>query len=134
MTNKKIAKQLMAIGVQRNDAAAFARTYRKILDAGRKDLFPEIIEPVMPMNVVYKDYPIQKLRATYEMSNIGMRMRFISQDDLLREVRDKLTHDIAKALLESGMAQVERRELPYSGIGGCTQFRATVHVVMPMAY
>ncbi len=36
MNRKKTIKQLMAIGVQRNDAAAFARTYRKIMDAKRE--------------------------------------------------------------------------------------------------
>lgn len=132
MTNKKIAKQLMAIGVQRNDAAAFARTYNKIKDAKREDLFPGIVEPVMPPNVVYKHYPAQKLRATYEISNVEKRLLFMSQEDLLREVRCKLVHDIANALLESGAVQVESCERPHSGIAGCTQFRATVHVVMPM--
>ena len=131
MTNKKIVKQLMAIGVQRNDAAAFAKAYRKIMDAGREDLFPEIVNPVMPMNVVYKHYPAQKLQATYELSNVQRRLLFISLDELLQDVRCKLAYELANALLESGMVRVEAREQPDSCIGGSTQYRAIVHVVMP---
>lgn len=36
MTDKKIIKQLMAIGCQRNDAAAIARTARRIINATRR--------------------------------------------------------------------------------------------------
>lgn len=56
MTDKKTIKQLMALGCQRNDAAAFARTYRKIKAAKREELFPELIAPWMPVRIARRGW------------------------------------------------------------------------------
>lgn len=130
MTNKKITKRLMAIGVQRNDAAVFARAYRKIMAAGQEDLFPEIVKPVMPVNVAYKHYPAQMLQATVTMPDPKLCTLAASDIDLQRYMWLRLARELAEHLYLSGVMQVQSRRVP--GLGsGVTEFVATVHVVVP---
>lgn len=50
MRTKKMIKQLMAEGVQRNDAAAFVRAYHKLKFKPVIRQFPElIVPPLMPI-------------------------------------------------------------------------------------
>ena len=126
MQNKKIVKQLMAIGVQRNDAAAFARTYRKIKATKMEALFPEIMGPAMPQ-VVYEHYPAQMLRAVVEMTDekiIGLAADGV---DMKQYVGEKLAKEIANHLYSSGVMQIESRIMHTNS----TRFVATVHVVLP---
>lgn len=126
MKNKKIVKQLMAVGVQRNDAAAFARTYRKIKATKMEALFPEIMGPAMPP-VVYKHYPAQQLRAVVEMTDAKIRGFSADGVDLKQYVGEKLAREMTNHLYSSGVMQIEsRRVYPNS-----TQFVTTVHVVLP---
>lgn len=45
MSSRRTIKKLMAAGIQRNDAAAFVKTYNKIKAAGMTNLFHEWICP-----------------------------------------------------------------------------------------
>ena len=129
MKRKKTVKQLMAIGVQRNDAAAFARTYRKIMCAKREDLFPEIIKPVMPVIGTVCNYRVETIRAS---SMVNRRMAFPcgSDEEFRTIITERLSDELAKSLIQSGAAA-----LTITQIDNMTaQYDITVKVVMPGGY
>ena len=127
MTNKKITKQLMAIGVQRNDAAAFARAYHKIMDAKREDLFPEIVKPVMPVVGTVVNYRVAPFRAVY-MAPADQRAFFReNHEEFANRIKAKLSRELAEGLMNNGYITMRIEEI----IGVGTQYTATVNVAMP---
>lgn len=110
MTQKKTIKQLMAIGVQRNDAAAFVRAYRKIRENKREDMLPWILEPEPP-RIMREELPIATLSASYEISAIEleMRRRAIPGADINSAIHGKLVHALANELLKSRAVKMEYR-------------------------
>lgn len=126
MTNKKIAKQLMAIGVQRNDAAAFARTYNKIKAAKREDLFPGIVEPVMQVGYQLVNYLVVPIRASYTAHDAFAYYYRDGSVNFANMLEGELSKQIAEALLKNGAIRMEqRRFLDF------VEYRATVNVAMP---
>ena len=124
MTNKKITKQLMAIGVQRNDAAAFARTYRKIMDARREDLFPAIVKPVMPVRYQVVEHQIVTLHVRRTVPDIQMAMLADRPGDLYRRVTGKLATVMADKLVESGAMKLSTEKVKFG-----VEFTGTVNIV-----
>lgn len=122
MKNKKIAKQLMAIGVQRNDAAAFARAYRKIIAAGRRDLFPEMEFPVP--NVV-QTAPVRTLGVTILRHRYDLASRAACGVDLDQYIREAVAKELAQHLVLSPYVQYQQRDLNT----GVVEFKALVRVV-----
>ena len=129
MKRKKTVKQLMAIGVQRNDAAAFARTYRKIMYAKRDDLFPEIIKPVMPMIGTVCNYRVETIQAS---SMVNRRMAFPcgSDEEFRTMITERLSDELAKNLIQSGAAALTITQID----GMIMQYTVTVKVAMPEGY
>ena len=126
MNRKKTIKQLMSIGVQRNDAAAFARTYRKIKDANMHGLFPDIIEPVMPVMGTVVNYRVTPFRAecfTAESQRYCLRE---DKEVFATRIMHKLSENLAECLMENGAIIMRQEEI--DGVG--TRYTATVKVVM----
>ena len=123
MNSKKTIKQLMAIGVQRNDAAAFARAYRKIMDAKREDLFPDIVKPVVPVPLQVVNYNVGKLQARCVVSDIQMELLADSPGDLYRRVTGKLATMLADKLAESGAMKISTEKVAFG-----VEFTGTVIV------
>ena len=127
VNRKKTIKQLMAIGVQRNDADAFARTYRKIMGAKMEALFPEIVKPVMPVVGTIANYQIEKFRAVY-LTAEGQRYIFReNEEEFATRIKGKLSQEIAECLMKNGAIIMRIEQI--HGIG--TKYTATVNVVMP---
>ena len=127
MNRKKTIKQLMSIGVQRNDAAVFARTYRKIKDAKMHGLFPDIIEPVMPVMGTVVNYRVTPFRAEY-LTSEGQRYFFReNKEEFATRIMHKLSENLAECLMENGAIIMREEEI----IGVGTRNTATVKVVMP---
>lgn len=126
MKQKKTIKQLMAIGVQRNDAAAFARAYRKIMDAKREDLFPEIVKPVMPVMGTVLNYRVETIRAS-SMVNRQMAFPYCDDEEFTTMIMERLSDELAKNLIQSGAAAMSIKQID----GIITQYVVTVNVAMP---
>lgn len=128
MTNKKIVKQLMGIGVQRNEAAAFAKTYRKIMNAKREDLFPEIVRPVMPVQFSVVNHQLVNFRAVY--AGDDRRRSYMGDEEYAKHVKHCLSEELASGLVREGFVKVETH--PAIGVFGCSnRYVATVKVAMP---
>lgn len=131
MTDKKTIKQLMAIGCQRNDAAAFARAYRKIKASKREDLFPGIVEPVMPARIVRQDLEVREIRATATIPFDQVRFYEQSQE-LAERIVEKMVDELAHELRKSGAIKIQHRapnRLGTSCFG--EEYVASIRVVMP---
>ena len=127
MNRKKTIKQLMAIGVQRNDAAAFARAYRKIMDAKREDLFPEIVKPVMPVMGTVVNYRVTPFRADCVISDPQRSFFIENSEECADRIMRELSKDLAKCLMENGAITVRTQQFRDKG----TRYTAVVKVVMP---
>lgn len=126
MKRKKIVKQLMAIGVNRNDAAAFARAYNRVVWAKREDLFPEI-KPVMPAIGSIERHEIRTLRAECLISEHQMMVGNEHLDAFKDRIMDNLAEELAKGMLEGGAAVLRMEQI----LGRGTRFSVTTKVVMP---
>lgn len=121
MRSKKAVKQLMALGIQRNEAAVFARVYGKVKAARREDLFPEIILPAMPVGVVRREMEIVTLRADYCYEPSPM-MEY--------SVKSRLASELAKEAVRSQLVEFTRRTED-SFPGPLVVTRAQIKIVKP---
>lgn len=126
MKNKKITKQLMAIGVQRNDAAAFARTYHKIVSRGRRDLFPELTIPAPPM-VRTAMLSVQTLKVSILRHRAILYAAEASGACVDQYIRKKMAEELAQCLLSSPYVLYQQRDL----LTGEREFTARIRVVEP---
>lgn len=127
MKRKKIVKQLMAIGVNRNDAAAFARAYHRVMWAKREDLFPEIIKPAMPAIGTIERHETRTLRAECLISAHQMMVGNEHLDAFKDRIMENLAEELAKGMLEGGAAVLRMEQI----LGRGTRFSVTTKVVMP---
>lgn len=127
MNRKKTIKQLMAIGVQRNDAAAFARAYRKIMDAKKEDLFPEIVKPVMPVVGTVTNYRVIPFRADCVVSDPQRSFFIETSEECTARIMQELSKDLVKCLMENGAITFRTQQFLDKG----TRYTAVVKVVMP---
>ncbi len=93
MNKKKEVKKLMALGIQRNDAAAFIRTYRKLISTGNASAIPTMLMPVPEVKV--QNYDVRKIRSQYRFYRRDVypgaedRARNIVVDQLLRFIKNQ---------------------------------------------
>lgn len=127
MKQKRMIKQLMAMGLQRNDATGFVRAYRRVVAMGREDLFPLLVPPEAP-RVVYQHYPAMKLHGSITVTDARLQSLLDSRENLDEYLGRHLAREIAGVLFSSGAVQVQRRRV----FPDATEIRGTVHVVVPM--
>ena len=129
MHDKRVTKRLMSIGVQRNDAAAFARTYRKILDAGMEGMFPEIVRPVMqrPLTVSHLHPAMMKV-ATHIPDYFDWGGP-ATRESMIADLKRGTAHELARKLVEEGVVVFQEE-----GYGYDKKLTGTLLVVMPGEY
>lgn len=130
MKRNKYIKHLMALGIQRNDAAGFVSTYRHLIAAGKEQLLPAIIRPIPQVPQFRTDYRVQEFAANIRVSDMSAFQRV---DDLCEQrVYKELAREMGRALLDAGAIKTTVRELPPSSwsSGRCVEYRATVKVAM----
>lgn len=119
--NKELRRQLMGIGVQRNDADAFIRAYRAIEKAGAQRICQEIMVP--PIRIETRYGRAEKLVAQSEMPR--GHLQFMTPAAFERETKRELAVLLGRELLESGAAKV----LKWPDREGTVVTRAEVWVV-----
>lgn len=121
LRNKELRRQLMGIGVQRNDADAFIRAYRTIEKAGAQWLCRSIMVP--PIRIETRHGRAEKL-----VAQTGMHrelMQYMTPTAFERETKRELVQLLGRELLESGAAKV----LKWPDREGTVVTRAEVWVV-----
>lgn len=105
LKNRELRRQLMGIGVQRNDAAAFIRAYRAIERAGAQGICREIMVP--PIRVETRHGKAEKL-----VAQTGMRrehLQYMTPAAMDRVTKQELAELLGRELLKSGAAKVLKR-------------------------
>lgn len=125
MKNARLKKQLMSIGIQRNDAAAFIRCYRKIQRSDKVELFRAIMNPEPPIQPKIINVVPHSLQVETSVSQDELYTH--KAVDLEAIVRERLSRQLADGLMDSG-AMIITKQADWFGN---TKIRAKVHVVLP---
>lgn len=129
MKEKQLRKQLMAIGVQRNDAAGFIRAYRVIQKAKKQGLCKDIMNPPMA-EILIDDRPqmLQRLRVQYAAPNEALHGYGIEGRKLAENrIKEELAQGMARLLIDEAAVLFQQERIPE----GHTVFRAEIRVAMP---
>lgn len=127
MKNENLKKQLMAIGIQRNDAVAFIRCYRKIQKSGKAKLFRPLLDPYVTLQPVVRNVQAHTLQVTVRCTDDEIYS--VRAVDAERMVRAKLSDQLAEAILDSGYVYTDQAK-DLTGL----LVRARVMVVNPKEY
>lgn len=125
MRTEKLKKQLMAIGVQRNDAAAFIRCYRKIQRSDKVELFRAIMNPEPPIRPEIINVVPHALQVECAVSQNELFTH--KAVDLEAIVRERLSRQLADGLMDSGAMIITKQVDMF----GNNRIRGKVHVVRP---
>lgn len=126
MQRKRAVKRLMAMGVQRNDAAAFVTTYHKIVAAGKGPLLPSILKPTYPkIPTVCTDYQVRKFATIIRCSDKYDFRRVPRRDE---DIYKELAREMGLALLDAGAVSITKRPLDCFEGGPGVEYRATINV------
>lgn len=130
MREKKMRKQLMAIGIQRNDAAGFIRAYREIQKAGKHKLCRDIMNPPMSAAVPVGGRPmtIQRMRVQHIVSDEEFRcVEPWRRKQVENNIREEMAVAFGRLLIDEAamLFQQERSQ------EACTAFRAEIQVAVP---
>lgn len=124
MSSKWLQKQLMGIGVQRNDAAGFVRAYRAIQKAQKAELCANIMNFPRPTGLATERANVRRLGNSIEVSsatyqNVG--------DDAIPIIKKFLCEGLVDAMLNNGAVSVMHEATPR----GTVVFHAVVRVAVP---
>ena len=129
MKGKKLQKQLMAMGIGRNDAAGFIRAYRVIQKAKKQELCRDIMNPPAPVRMpAFWPQNLERLRAQHTVPNEELYALGADQREQFgNRVKEKLAQGLARLLIDEAAMLFEQEHRP----DDCTVFRAEIQVAMP---
>lgn len=111
MKRKKMVKGLMGVGIGRNEAAEFAKTYRKVVAAKLDHLFPLIAFPKPPEAVIHRVQPRKYMVRLAVPAWQFQRGLTIDHD---ARVKRDLARMLAESLVDEGMFKISEKEYdPY---------------------
>lgn len=126
MSRKRQIKRLMALGIQRNDAAGFVKASRILIDKGRADMLPGVL--IDPGPVARRtDYKLHKFATTVRYSD-KYAFRRVPADLADEYVHKEIAREIGLALLDAGAIKITVRELPPEEWGRGVEYRGTITV------
>jgi hypothetical protein len=110
MSSRRTIKKLMAAGIQRNDAAAFLRTYHRIKTAGMTNLFPEMDTPIPEPHFRIHQETIRPLRLSTRYSIDRMELQRVGAIDFERYIKKRLTDSIVHEIREGDAIKFTKHE------------------------
>lgn len=130
MRKKKTIKQLMALGIQRNDAAGFVEACHVIKAKKKEYMLPVIMNPpALPIQISQR--PIRKMAVVHHVN--AMELYNLPPKEAEKMIKRRLVNKLAEGLLDLGAYRITRRDHPptsYFG-GEVIEYRLTIDVVMP---
>lgn len=125
MTRKKKIKQLMALGIQRNDAAGFVNASRILIEKG----IPPMVcaappqPPITVSQLVFKRYAACVTKSLLELSQ-----RPLPMENPEKEMEDHLAKKLGRGLLASGLCEITQYHNPNTAD---ISMRAEITVAVP---
>lgn len=130
MKHRKTVKKLMALGIQRNDAAGFVSTYNKLAATGKLGALPEVVFEMRPVNPIASEQKkIVSFATRQVISDNDSLMGWAEPERLWEKIEQRMVKELCEGLMRSGLVHMERRR--YETYGGCTEFIAKIRVVEP---
>lgn len=111
MSSRRTIKKLMAAGIQRNDAAAFVKTYNKIKAAGMTNLFPEMDMPFPEPPFKIHQETIHPIRLSTRYSIDRIELQRVGVIDFERYIKKRLTDSIVHEIRESNAIKFTKTEI-----------------------
>lgn len=131
MKHKRCIKMLMSMGVQRNDAAGFAKAYNEILRKGLQDKFPYLAETLIPKVPQIRSTPLRtlELQAEYVMTDYEAQCALYRAVDFENYIRSRLGARLVDELLNRNAMLIRKEER--RGQFREIRYSATVTLVLP---
>lgn len=104
MKHKKFVKQLMALGIQRNDAAGFVKAARIIQDKGMGHMVPDLVFD-MPVPIIVSKREIITFEARITNSMEWERC-CRDAEEKTEYIKRRLGAELGKGLLASGLCEI----------------------------
>jgi hypothetical protein len=125
MSRKRQIKRLMALGIQRNDAAGFVKASRILMDKGMADKVPGLLRETPPIIVSRRE--IRTFAA--QVSTTWLFETTIQPVEEKEDyIKRKLGTELGKGLLDSGLCKIQARADTRTG---GADYRATIDVAVP---
>lgn len=122
MKQKKKIKQLMALGIQRNDAAGFVRASSIIKAKGLP--LPGLIDPPVPITVQQR-----KIKEFAACFTCGWDVELVLPAEEKKEyIKRRLGEEMGKGLLGSGLCKIQARA---DRARQSVTYRAIIEVAVP---
>ena len=125
-TRKRTIKRLMALGVQRNDAAGFIAARNAIKAAHMEHLLPwAFMPPAPPIHTTNRR--LEKFATSIYLHPEQVLSANIDDEYIHRD----LARSLAQGILAAGFIKITKRQLPPEAWtrGPCVEYRATITVV-----
>lgn len=125
MSRKRQIKRLMALGIQRNDAAGFVKASRILIDKGRADMLPGVLSEPQPIIVSKRE-----IRTfTAQVSTTWLFETTIQAAEEKEDyIKRKLGQALGMGLLDGGLCKIQARADMRTG---GAEYRATIDVAVP---
>jgi hypothetical protein len=130
MRKKRQIKQLMALGIQRNDAAGFVEAYRVIKAKKKEYMLPVIMTPPPPVAIERR--PIRTIAAVYRATE--RELYTLPPEEADKLIKRRLANNLANGLLDMSMYRISKRALPPASLyeGPSIEYRLYIDVVEPL--
>ena len=126
MKQKKKIKQLMALGIQRNDAAGFVRASRIINAQHMGHLFYDKID--QRPHIIVNEREIKKFAACFTCCwEVELQL---PDEEKKKYIKRRLGEELGKGLLDSGLCRIQASaDVNYAA--PAVTYRATIEVAVP---
>lgn len=125
MSRKREIKRLMALGIQRNDAAGFVKASRILMDKGMADKVPGLLTERPPIIVSRREIRTFAAQVSTTWLFETTLQTVEEKEDYLKS---KLGTELGKGLLDSGLCKIQAHaDKPAAAV----VYRAVIDVAVP---
>ena len=130
MKRSKTVKQLMALGISRNDAAGFVSTYNRLLGQNRLEYLQGIaVEMRLQPKAYVQEKNVIKYSARRVLLDDDDALGRLPQEEREGVIKSRLLEELCRGVVRSEAVAIEKRR--FDAYGGYTEFIARISVVKP---
>ena len=125
MSRKRQIKRLMALGIQRNDAAGFVKASRILMDKGMHHLLPAPL--CDPLPIIVSEREMRTFVASYTCSRYYAQTATAAKETA-ELIKIKLGQELGIGLLQSGLCKIQAKTDMYAD---AVRYQAIIDVAEP---
>ena len=129
MKRSKTVKQLMALGISRNDAAGFVSTYNRLLSQNRLEYLQGIaVEMRLQPKAYVQEKRVIKFATRYVLLDEDIALGSLPQEARENIAKGEVLQKLCYGVVRSEAVSIEKRRVDEYGY---TEFIARLNVVEP---